>query len=126
MKPELITAKGAPPAVGPYSHAAKHGGLVYCSGCLALDGDAKFLGGSAAEQAEVALSNLDKVLTASGASRDSVIKTVVFLTDMADFPAVNEVYSAFFGDHRPARSCVAVAQLPLGAIVEIEAVAATE
>ena len=126
MTVQTICAAGAPPAVGPYSHAVTHNGVAYISGCLALDSEAKFLGGTAAEQAEVALSNLDKVLTASGASRDSVIKTVVFLTDMADFPAVNAVYSAFFGDHRPARSCVAVAALPLGAVVEVEAVAAID
>jgi 2-iminobutanoate/2-iminopropanoate deaminase len=124
MTVELITAAEAPPAVGPYSHASRHGGVVYCSGCLALDENGGFLGGDAAAQARKALSNLEKVLAAAGAGKTDVLKTVVFLTDMADFAAVNAEYSAFFGDHKPARSCVAVAQLPLGATVEVEAIAA--
>lgn len=126
MSLTLISADGAPPAVGPYSHAVRHGDMVYVSGCLALDENAKFIGGDAAQQAQKALSNLDKVLLASGATRATIVKTVVFLTDMADFAAVNEVYSSYFGAHKPARSCVAVSQLPLGASFEIEAVAAIE
>lgn len=123
MTVTTITAEGAPPAVGPYSHATKAGGMLYISGCLALDENAKFLGGDAPAQAEKALSNLGKVLAAEGLSPSDVAKAVVFLTDMADFPAVNAVYADFFGDHKPARSCVAVAALPLGACFEIEAVA---
>jgi len=126
MTVDLITASDAPPAVGPYSHASRHGDTVYCSGCLALDGQGVFLGGDAAAQARQALANMEKVLAAAGASKADVLKTVVFLTDMADFAAVNAVYSEFFGKHKPARSCVAVAQLPLGAIVEVEAIAAAK
>ena len=123
MTLNIITAEGAPPAVGPYSHAVVNNGVSYISGCLALDENANFLGGDAAAQAAKAFSNLELVLKASGASKTSVMKVVVFLTDMADFPAVNAVYTEFFGDYKPARSCVAVAQLPLGATVEIEAIA---
>lgn len=124
MPVTLITAPGAPPAVGPYSHASRHGGTLYCSGCIPLDAQGNLVEGDVAAQARQALTNLDAVLTAGGAARDDVLKTVVFLTDMADFAAVNAVYSEFFGDHKPARSCVAVAQLPLGVSVEVEAIAA--
>lgn len=124
MKVKTIIAKNAPPAVGPYSHAAIHENTVYISGCLALDENAKFLGGTAAQQAQQALTNLEHVLNASGSSKTSVAKIVIFLTDMADFASVNDIYSAFFGTHKPARSCLAVAELPINALVEIEAVAA--
>ncbi|MEQ8658604.1 MAG: Rid family detoxifying hydrolase [Hyphomicrobiales bacterium] len=123
MPVTTLIADGAPPAVGPYSHAAKAGDTLYISGCLALDETGTFLGGDAAAQARQALSNLGKVLAADGQEPRNVAKAVVFLTDMADFAAVNAVYTEFFGDHKPARSCIAVAALPLGATVEIEAVA---
>lgn len=123
MPVTTLIADGAPPAVGPYSHAAKAGDTLYISGCLALDESGTFLGGDAATQARQALSNLGKVLAADGQGPSNVAKAVVFLTDMADFTAVNAVYTEFFGDHKPARSCIAVAALPLGATVEIEAVA---
>ena len=123
MPVTTLTAEGAPPAVGPYSHATRAGDTLYVSGCLALDETGTFLGGDAAAQAKQALSNLGKVLAAGGLTPTDVAKTVVFLTDMADFAAVNAVYSEFFGDHKPARSCIAVAALPLGATVEVEAIA---
>lgn len=123
MPVTTLIADGAPPAVGPYSHAAKAGDTLYISGCLALDEKGTFLGGDAAAQARQALSNLGKVLAADGQRPSNVAKAVVFLTDMADFAAVNAVYTEFFGDHKPARSCIAVAALPLDATVEIEAVA---
>lgn len=123
MPVTTLIADGAPPAVGPYSHAAKAGDTLYISGCLALDESGTFLGGDAAAQARQALSNLGKVLAADSQGPSNVAKAVVFLTDMADFAAVNAVYTEFFGDHKPARSCIAVAALPLGATVEIEAVA---
>lgn len=124
MPVDLVTSPDAPPAVGPYSHASAHDGVLYCSGCIPLDAQGNFVGGDAAHQAKQALSNLEHVLAAGGAHKSDVLKTVVFLTDMADFAAVNAVYSEFFGDHKPARSCVAVAQLPLGVSVEVEAIAA--
>jgi 2-iminobutanoate/2-iminopropanoate deaminase len=124
MSVKTMIADGAPPAVGPYSHAAETADTLYISGCLALDETGTFLGGDAAAQAKQALSNLVKVLAAAGLGPRDVAKCVVFLTDMADFAAVNAVYAEFFGDHKPARSCIAVAALPLGAIVEVEAIAA--
>lgn len=124
MSVETLLADGAPPAVGPYSHAAVTKDTVYVSGCLALDAEGTFLGGDAAAQAKQALSNLGTVLAAAGLSPSDVAKTTVFLTDMGDFAAVNAVYADFFGDHKPARSCIAVAALPLGATVEVEAIAA--
>ncbi|MEM9392745.1 MAG: Rid family detoxifying hydrolase [Pseudomonadota bacterium] len=124
MSVDLITSPDAPPAVGPYSHASTHNGVLYCSGCIPLDAAGTFVGGDAANQAKQALSNLASVLAAGGAAKTDVLKTVVFLTDMADFASVNAVYAEFFGDHKPARSCVAVAQLPLGVSVEVEAIAA--
>ncbi|MEM1286317.1 MAG: RidA family protein [Cohaesibacteraceae bacterium] len=124
MSVEMLLADGAPPAVGPYSHATLTKESAYISGCLALDAEGTFLGGDAAAQAKQALSNLSKVLAAANLAPSDVAKTVVFLTDMADFAAVNAVYAEFFGDHKPARSCIAVAALPLGATVEIEAIAA--
>lgn len=123
MSVKTIIADGAPPAVGPYSHAAETGDTLYISGCLALDASGTFLGGDAAAQAKQALSNLGTVLSASGLKPLNVAKTTVFLTDMGDFAAVNAVYADFFGDHKPARSCIAVAALPLGATVEVEAIA---
>ena len=123
MSVDMLVAEGAPPAVGPYSHATVTKDTVYVSGCLALDSEGTFLGGDAAAQARQALSNLGKVLAAANLSPSDVAKTVVFLTDIGDFAAVNAVYAEFFGDHKPARSCIAVAALPLGATVEVEAIA---
>jgi len=124
MTVETIIAEGAPPAIGPYSHAASANGMLYVSGCLAMDKEANFVGGNAEEQATLVLSNLETVLKAGGCSKSNVVKIVIFLEDMKDFADVNKIYANFFGDHKPARSCVAVAQLPLGAKVEIEAIAA--
>ncbi len=124
MTIETIIAEGAPPAIGPYSHAASANGMLYVSGCLAMDKEANFVGGDATEQATLVLSNLETVLKGSGSAKSNVVKVVIFLEDMKDFADVNKVYASFFGDHKPARSCVAVAQLPLGAKVEIEAIAA--
>jgi 2-iminobutanoate/2-iminopropanoate deaminase len=118
-----IIADNVAPAVGPYSHAMLYSDLVFCSGNIALNRNAHFLGGTPGKQAKVALENLDKVLIAAGSSRSNVIKTTVFLINMDDFEAVNAVYASFFGEHRPARSCIAVAQLPFNACVEIEAIA---
>lgn len=122
---QQIRTSAAPEAIGPYSQAIVHGGLVYTAGQIPLDpASGQMIEGSVTAQAEQVLRNLDAVLDAAGASRDSVIKTTVFLRDLNDFVAVNEVYAAFFGDHRPARSTVQVARLPRDAAVEIELVAA--
>ena len=121
---DLLTAPGAPAAVGPYGHAVRVGGLLFCSGQVALDPEAGVLVGDdvAAQTAQV-FANVRAVLAAAGASLEDVVKATVFLATMDDFQAMNAVYADAFGDHRPARSTVAVAGLPLGALVEIEVIA---
>lgn len=114
----------APRPVGPYSQAIEAEGWIWCAGQLGLDpGTGQLVGGGAALEAERALRNLESVLDAAGATTADVVKTTVFLVDMADFAAVNEVYARVFPDPTPARSTFAVAALPRGARVEIEAVA---
>lgn len=121
---ETVSATGAPAAIGPYSQAITWGELIFSSGQLALDpvgGDLQ--GATAAEQTRQVMQNLKAVLEAAGSSLGAVVKTTIYLTDLAAFAEVNEVYAAALGDHRPARSTVGVAALPKGALVEIEAVA---
>lgn len=124
MQKEIVSTAKAPAAVGPYSQAIKAGGFVFTAGQVGLDpATGKLVEGGVAAQAERALHNLAAVLEAAGSSLHKVVKTTVFLQDMADYRTVNEVYARFLGDHPPARSAVAVAALPLGALVEIESVA---
>ena len=121
---DAISTSHAPSAIGPYSQAVRSNGLLYCSGQIALDPETmEMVGETAAAQAERVLTNLGAVLAAGGAAFDSVLKTTIFLADMADFAAVNEVYARFFGDHRPARATVAVRTLPKNGLVEIDAIA---
>jgi len=121
---DLVKTDQAPAAIGPYSQAVASGGFLFCSGQIALDPKTgELVGTTAAEQALRVLANLKAVLEAGGSELGRVIKTTIFLADMADFAAVNEVYAAAFGDHRPARATVAVKALPKGALVEIDAVA---
>ncbi len=121
---ELVQTDKAPKAIGPYSQAVKAGGLLFASGQIALDpAGGGMTGQTAAEQAEQVLENLRQVLQAGGSSLERVVKTTIFLADMGDFSQVNEVYAKYFGSHRPARATVAVAGLPKGALVEIEALA---
>jgi len=120
---DYIFAPGAPAAIGPYCHCVKAGGLVFASGQLGVDAETGVMPEGAAAQAELGLKNLATVLAAAGTDLSRVVKTTVFLADMADFAAVNEVYARAFGDTKPARSCVAVAGLPKGAAFEIEAIA---
>ncbi len=122
---EKIQTPHAPAAIGPYSQAIKSGSLVYTAGQVGLDPrTGKLVGDGVAEQARQVLENLSAILGAAGASLGEVVKTTVFLTDMGDFAALNEVYKGYFsGDRPPARSTVQVAALPLGALVEIECVA---
>ena len=121
---EFIHTSCAPEAIGPYSQAVVSGSWIFCSGQIALDPESGELSGeSAAEQAERVLANLRAVLEAGGSALHGVVKTTVYLVDLADFAAVNEVYAAHFGDHRPARATVQVSMLPKGARVEIDAVA---
>lgn len=120
MKKEAFIVKNAPAAIGPYSHAVKAGNLLFVSGQLPLkDG---VLLTDIPEATRACLTNLKNMLEEIGTSMDNVVKTVVFLTDMADFAAMNEVYAEFFKENCPARSAVAVAALPKGAKLEIEAI----
>ena len=120
-----VATEQAPQAIGPYSQAIVAGGFVWCSGQVALEPGAsgKLDGGDVAAQTRRALKNLSAVLAAAGSAPDRVVKTTVFLTTMDHFPGMNQVYAEFFGAHRPARATVAVAALPKGALVEIEAIA---
>lgn len=106
--------------VGPYTPLVRAGGWLVASGQLGLV-DGALAPGAAPAQLRQAIANLERLLGAAGASLGDVVKTTVFLTDMADYAEMNEAYTAAFGDHRPARSAVAVAGLPLGAAIEIEA-----
>lgn len=119
-----VLSPQAPAPIGPYSQAVIAGREIFCSGQIAIDvTTGELTGTSAADQTEQVLRNLGSVLEAAGAGYQHVVKTTIFLIDMNDFGAVNEVYAKYFGQSRPARSTVAVAALPKGAIVEIDAVA---
>lgn len=121
-----VHTENAPAAIGPYSQAVIVGNLVFCSGQIPLDPKTGVLAGSGiAEQTHRVCQNLKAVLEAAGASLESVVKTVCFLHDMADFAAFNQVYARYFTE-KPARSCVAVKDLPKGALVEVEVVAQVE
>lgn len=127
--PELrrVQTDQAPAAIGPYSQAIVHAGVVHTAGQIPIDpATGEMVSGDVAAQTDRVLRNLQAVLAAAGASLATAVKTTVFLRDMGDFAAMNEVYGRFFGDHRPARSTVQVAQLPRDAAVEIEVVAAVE
>ena len=121
---EKVQTGGAPAAIGPYSQAIAHGGLVFTAGQIPLDpATMQLVEGDVAAQTERVMQNLAAVLEAAGASLGSVVKTTVFLADMNDFAAMNEVYGRWFGDHAPARSTVQVSRLPRDAKVEIECIA---
>ncbi|HEX9634274.1 MAG TPA: Rid family detoxifying hydrolase [Candidatus Limnocylindria bacterium] len=121
-----VMTNAAPAAIGPYSQAIHAGGLVFTAGQLGLDPTGGELAAGAAAQADRALRNLSAILDAAGTSLERVVKTTIFLADMGDFAAVNEVYAAHFSTPYPARSTVAVKALPKDALVEIEAVALVE
>lgn len=123
MKKTKITAANAPAAIGPYSHAIKVGDMVYTSGQLGVDPATGNLPEGVHAQTVQALNNLKAVLEASGMTMQDVVKTTVFLKDMGDFTTVNVIYGEYFQGDAPARSCVQVAALPKGGLVEIEAVA---
>lgn len=125
MSRTAITADGLK-AVGPYSLAIEAGGFVHCSGQIHLDpATGTLLDGTIAEQTRQCMENLKAVLAGAGLDFTDVVKCVIFLADMADFPEVNTVYQSYLSDPFPARSCVQVAALPLGARVEVECVAKT-
>jgi len=121
---KAINTKNAPAAIGPYSQAIEVNGFVYTSGQLPIDpATAEFAGSDIKSQAEQSLKNVKAILEEAGLTMKNVVKTTVFLADMADFAAMNEVYSTYFSEPYPARSAVAVKTLPKGALVEIECVA---
>ena len=127
MEIGFVSTDAAPQAIGPYSQAVTHGGVIYTAGQIALDpASMQIVAGGIAEQTERVLSNLEAVLRAAGSDLSRVLKTTVFLQSMADFTAMNEVYARRFGAHRPARSTVAAAGLPRNVLVEIEVVAAQQ
>jgi 2-iminobutanoate/2-iminopropanoate deaminase len=125
MPIDFVATPKAPRAIGPYSQATRAGGLLFTAGQVGFDpSTGELVDGGISEQTERVLQNIRAILQAGGLDLANVVKTTVFLVDMADFAAKNTVYAQAFGDHRPARSTVAVAALPRGARVEIEAIAA--
>ena len=121
MEKKVIACAKAPAALGPYSQGIDCGNIIFFSGQLGIDpAVGKLVEGGAKAQAAQALKNIGMILEEAGVTPAQVVKTTVFLADLADFAAVNEVYAEFFGDNKPARSCVAVHQIPLNARVEIE------
>lgn len=124
MDKEVVSSQNAPAAVGPYSAGIAAGGTVFISGQLGLDPATGQLADGVVEQAKQSLSNIEALLESLGLGMENVVKTTVLLTDIADFAAVNAVYADAFPEPFPARSCFAVAALPMGGKVEIEVVAA--
>jgi 2-iminobutanoate/2-iminopropanoate deaminase len=123
MSRQAIQTGGAPPAGGPYSQAIRSGDLVFCSGQLGLDPTTGELADGVEAQAERSLRNLQAVLDATGLTFHDVVKTTIFLADIADFATVNAVYARFMPDPSPARSTIGVGALPKAGLVEIEAIA---
>ncbi|HAF98870.1 RidA family protein [Paenibacillus lactis] len=117
-----ISTNQAPGAIGPYSQAVQYGNMLFTSGQLGMDADGQFAQ-TASEQAKRSLLNVKAILEAAGFGMEHIVKTTVFLKDMNDFQAVNEVYASFFAEPYPARSAVQVARLPKDGLVEIEVVA---
>ncbi|MDD2541854.1 MAG: RidA family protein [Desulfuromonadaceae bacterium] len=125
MKLEIVSTDKAPAAIGPYSQAVKYGNMLFCSGQIPLDPvTGELVKGNITRQAEQVMNNVAAVLSAVGAGFNDVLKTTIYLVDMADFAAVNEVYGSYFPQHKPARSTVAVHSLPRGALLEVEVVVA--
>ena len=121
---EIVVAEGAPKAIGPYSQAVVVDGMVYTAGQIPLDPKTgAIVGKTTAEQAEQVFKNLAAILEAAGSGLDRIVKTTVYLVDMADFPALNEVYAKHFTRHKPARSTIQAAALPRAVRVEIDAIA---
>ena len=124
MSRETVETKDAPAPIGPYSQAVRDGKELFCSGQIALDPNTgNIIEGDVAAQTEQVCKNLGAVLAAGGYDYEDVVKTTIFLIDMNDFQAVNEVYAKYFGKAKPARSTVAVSGLPRGVRVEIDAIA---
>lgn len=119
-----ITTKKAPQAIGPYSQAIKVGKLIFCAGQIGADPETNIIvDGGIREQTKTALDNLSAVLSSSGASLQDVVKTTVYLSNMEDFPVMNEVYATYFAKPYPARATVQVVKLPKNALIEIDCIA---
>ncbi|EJW18851.1 RidA family protein [Paenibacillus alvei] len=121
---EAIATNQAPAAIGPYSQAMKLGNLLFTSGQIPLTAQGVLVEGGIEEQTHQVFSNLKAVLAEAGSSLDKVIKATVFIKDMNQFAQINAIYESYFGNHKPARSCVEVARLPKDVLVEIELIAA--
>lgn len=120
---EIIATTNAPGAVSPYVQAIKANGMVYCSGQLGIDPTTGKMPATVEEQAHFSMKNLGAILAEAGSCYGNVVKTTIFLADMNDFAKVNEIYKSYFGTDFPARSCVQIARLPLGGLVEVECIA---
>ncbi|MBS1257503.1 MAG: 2-iminobutanoate/2-iminopropanoate deaminase [Candidatus Scalindua arabica] len=124
MQKEIISTKDAPQAIGPYSQAIRFDNLIFVSGQIPIDPETgKILQGDINEQTKLILKNMDDILTAGGSSLNNVLRTTIFLTDLENYPVVNETYAQYFHDLPPARSTVQVAKLPMDAQIEIDAIA---
>ena len=123
---KVISTKDAPQAIGPYSQAIAANGFLFISGQLGVTPSGEFAGADVKSQAQSSLQNLQAILSEAGLGFENVVKTTIFLADIADFAAVNEIYAEFFNEPYPARSTVAVKTLPKGGLVEIELIAAAK
>jgi 2-iminobutanoate/2-iminopropanoate deaminase len=122
---QAVDAPGAPPAIGPYSHAVRVDGLLFCSGQIPLDPTSgELVGETPGEQARRCMENLSEVCAAAGTSLQRAVRLTIYTTELGAFAEINEVYGSFFGDAPPARAAVGVAALPKGALVEIDALIA--
>ncbi len=124
MSKKIISTTNAPAAIGPYSQAVQHGDTIYVSGQLPLHPETKKMDDDVSAQTEQSMNNIKAILQEAGSSMENVIRCGIFVTDLADFATVNEIYASFFEGDYPARATVQVAALPLGAKVEIDAIAA--
>lgn len=126
-KKKVISTSQAPAAIGPYSQAIRVGNFIFTSGQIPLDpATGEIVPGGAAEQTRQVLENLKAILAAAGATLQDVVKTTIYIKDMADFKTINEVYAQYFPENPPARSCIEAARLPRDVLVEIEAVAVVD
>ena len=123
---KVISTKDAPQAIGPYSQAIAANGFLFISGQLGVTPSGEFAGADVKSQAQRSLQNLQAILSEAGLGFENVVKTTIFLADIADFAVVNEIYAEFFKEPYPARSTVAVKTLPKGGLVEIELIAVTK
>ena len=121
---QIISTKNAPEAIGPYSQAVKQGNFIFFSGQIALRIDGSMALGGIEEETKQALNNLKAVLESSGASLIDVVKTTIYLTDLNNFPIVNKIYAEYFRENPPARATIGVSNLPKGALIEIDMIAA--